>query len=220
MRTPIAFALCLLLLPATASAGVELTLLAGYRGGDLTFPIEARIDPRSLVIIDCITIPCLIADASTDDGDLLPTLILDVPISPAFMVEALLTRQDGDLRLGHFFGSEILFARETYESTTALVGLQRQWGERRVRPFASGGLGLTRFESSAVAYKRPIMEGDSPVRVDEEVLASSLAGGVKIDLASRLALRLEGRSYWHNLSERLGGTLQQLEASLGLTYRW
>lgn len=134
------------------------------------------------------------------------------------MVEVLFTEQDGD----HDFRStfEVIVERGSYEWTTAQVGLLRHWGEDRVRPFAAAALGASRFESTTQAYDRPFTPGIVPRPVDEEVLSGSLAGGVKVGLGRHLALRLEGRGWWHDLPERLDGALWQNEGSVGLTYRW
>lgn len=216
MRKLLTAFLGLLMLPSAGSgagAEPELTLAAGMRRGEVAFPTEARTP-----LIVCVTTPCILAEARTDDGEVNYSLILDVPFSRHWMVEALLTEQDGD----HEFRSSFspILDRATYESTTAQLGLLRHWGEGRLRPFAAGALGVTTFESTALAYDRPFFPGIVPTPVDEEVLSGSFAGGAKVDLGRRLALRLEGRAYWHDLPERLDGTLWQNEASVGLTYRW
>lgn len=214
MRTLLAVFVGLLLLPAAAGAGIELTLAGGHRTGEASFPIEARTP----VTINCVTTPCILAEARTGEGEVYYSLILDIPVSRRWMVEALLTEQDGDLELR----SRIVdvLHRETFELTTAQVGLLRHWGEGRVQPFATGALGVTQFESSAMAYERPLFPGISARPADEDVISGSLAAGLKTGLGRRIALRLEGRAYWHDLPARLGGTLWQPEASLGLTYRW
>lgn len=206
-------ALCLFVLPGGAGA-VELTLAAGPRWGEVGYPTES-----TTALILCITTPCAVAEASTEEGGSSLELILDVPVSGSWMIEGLLTRWDGDME----FRWDLQGApadRGTFESTTVMVGLLRHWGEGRWRPFATGALGATSFESSVPAYDRPFFPGILPRPVDEEVAAASLAGGVKGDLGRRLALRLEGRAYWHDFSDRLGGVRSQRQATVGLTYRW
>lgn len=200
--------------PVAASAGPQLTLSAGLRGGDLVFATEARSP-----LIVCVTTPCVLADVLTEDDQMRWTLILDVPISPRWMVEALYSEQDGD----HGFRSRsapIDPERGSYEWTTAQVGMLRHWGEGRLEPFAAAALGATSFESTVPAYDVPFFPGITPTPVDEDVLSGSLAGGVKVGLGGRFALRLEGRGWWYDFPARLGGSLWQSEASVGLTYRW
>lgn len=200
--------------PAAASAGPELTLSAGLRSGDLVFATEAESP-----FIVCITTPCVVADVLTENDQLRWTLILDVPISRHWAVEALYSEQDGD----HGFRSlvsPVLHERGSYEWTTAQVGMQRHWGEGRLRPFAAAALGATSFESTVPAYDVPFFPGITPTPVDDEVLSGSLAGGVKVDLGRHVALRLEGRGWWYDFPARLGSSLWQSEASVGLTYRW
>lgn len=201
------------LVPAAAGAGPELTLSAGLRSGEIAFTTEAY---SPLVV--CVTTPCVTADVLTEDEQARLTLILDVPFSPRWMVELLYTEQDGD----HDFRSDFpgIVERGSYEWATAQVGVLRHWGEGRLRPFAAGALGATQFESSVLAYDRPFFPGIVPTPVDEEVLSGSLAGGVKVGLGRHLDLRLEGRGWWHDLPERLDGSLWQGEGSVGLTYRW
>lgn len=219
--TAVLVALGALVMPAATRANVEITLTAGLRSGSTTFPIEARVDPSSPVGFACVTTPCLLADATTGDGEVEPSLIVDVPFSRRWAVEALLTRQDGRLSLSSSrVPPEVVLAPESWESTTAQLGLRRQWDGERLQPFAAGAVGRTWFESSSVAYDRPFFPGIAATRVDEDVFSTSVAGGVSIGLARHLALRLEARSFWHDLPERLGGTLQQTEAGVGITYRW
>ena len=201
------------LAPAVASTGPELTLSAGLRAGEIVFTTEAY---SPLVL--CITTPCVTADVLTEDQQGRLTLILDFPMSQRWMAELLYTTQDGD----HGFRSDFpdIVERGSYEWATAQVGVLRHWGEGRVRPFAAGALGASRFESSVPGYDRPFFPGIVPTPVDEEVLSGSLAGGVKIGLGRHLDLRLEGRGWWHDLPERLGGSLWQTEGGVGLTYRF
>ena len=202
------------LLPAAAVAGVEVTVAAGHRSGDAAFPIEAT-GP----LILCITTPCVLAEAHTEDDRLIPSLIVDVPVGGGWLVEGLLTWHDGDLELRSGFPPGAL-DRETFDATTLLVGAQRRWGDGRLRPFAAAAIGATTFESSARAYERPIFPGIVATPVDEDVPAASLAGGVLAELGARLAARLEARAFWHELPRRLGGALVQAELSVGLTYRF
>lgn len=202
------------LVPTAAAGAVELTLAAGARWGEVTYPTESTTP-----LIVCVTTPCVVADASTEEGGPHLSLILDLPVAGPWMIEGLVSRWEGDMDFRADFPGGIA-DRGTFESTTVLVGLLRQWEGSRWRPFATGALGMTAFESSVPAYDQPFFPGIVPRPVDEEVVAASLAGGVKTDLGRRLALRLEGRVYWHDLPDRLGGVRTQQEATVGLVYRW
>lgn len=201
--------------PAAGTSGVEIVLGAGYRFGDTDFPIEAK-GP----LIACVTTPCILANAATDDGEVIPSLTVDVPLGAGpWMIEALYTETDGDLELRSVFRPDDLL-RETYDSSTLLVGVLRSFGDGPIRPFAAAGLGVTRFEVSAPVYERPLFPGIVAGRVDEEVAVASLAGGVKMDLGPRWLARLEARAFFHDLPARAGGSLEQGELSVGLGYRF
>ena len=203
-----------LLAPAALHAGAEITLSSALRQGATTFPVEARTP----LAIACFTTPCILAEASTTEDELEPSLIVDVPISERWMFEGLLNRQDGNLRLVSVFP---LIDDHTFDLTTAQVGLLRHWGDGRWLPFAAFGVGATRFETNALVYDRPLFPGIVASPVDaEEVLSASLAGGVRAHFGRHVGLRLEARAYRHELPERLGGALDQTEASLGVSYRW
>ncbi|MDX1501241.1 MAG: outer membrane beta-barrel protein [Thermoanaerobaculia bacterium] len=221
MRSLLISSLALVLLvPAVAAAaqtsGPELTFGASVRWGQATFPVESTT-PH---LILCVTTPCVLADASTEEAEVTPTLILDVPLSPRWAVETLLTRHEGEME---FQASFPVSDHQSYDLTTLLVGLQRQWEGERVRPFVAGGVGYTwlEFGSGLQVYDRPIFPGIIPTFVDgAEGLATSLAAGVKVPISPRWAARIEGRVIWSDLPERLGGTLQQDEIGVGLTYRF
>lgn len=214
MRIVATVLLGLLLAPAVAGAGAEVTLSAGFRRGGTAFPIEART-PEPLF---CFTTPCILAEATTEDEELLYTVTVGVPITKRWMAELLLTEQDGDLALRSTRVS--LMEPEAFDSLTAQLGVVRSWGDGRIRPYVGGAVGGTQIESTALVYDRPLVTGASAFGVEEDVFSSSLATGLKAPLGRHLGLRLEGRAYWHALPERLGGTLRQNEGSLGLTYRW
>lgn len=214
MSRQVVVVLALLALAQIAEgAGPELTLSAGLRAGTVVFTSEAE---SSLIV--CVTTPCVTTEVRTEDDEGRLTLILDVPVTRRWMVELLLTEQDGD----HEFRSDdpSLVERGSYEWMTAQVGVLRQWGDGRVRPFVAGTLGGSRFESTVGAYDLPLSPGTFPTPVDEEVLSGTLVAGVKIGLSRHLDVRLEGRGWWHDFPVRLGGSLWQREGSVGLTYRW
>lgn len=197
------------LVSATAGAGVELTLTGGARWGE----VELLTEDYTLLIV-CVTTPCGLATGRAGDDGVLG-LVLDVPIAQGWMFEALLNRQDGNVV---FPGS--LLPRESYEATTAQVGVQRYWERERLTPFAAMGLGLTRWETTALVYRPPLFPGIVVQPFDEEVFSGSVAGGVKMPLDSRFGLRLEGRYYYLDLPAAAGGGLWQPEATAGLAWRF
>ncbi len=201
--------LTLTLAPAAAGAGVELTLTGGYRWGEAELLTE---DYTRLIL--CVTTPCAPAAGRAGDNTALG-LILDVPIARGWMFEALLNRQDG-----HVAFPGTLLPRESYESTTTQIGVQRYWERERWTPFVAVGLGVTRWETSALAYRPPLLPGIVVQPLDEEVFSGSIAGGVKLPLTSRFGLRLEGRYYHIDLPPAVGGSLGQTEATAGLTFRF
>ena len=215
MRSFALVVILLVLVSAVAAADVELTLMAGHRSGQAAYSIEA--DGAGVLIL-CVTVPCLLAEARTEKGETF-SLVVDVPISGQWMVEGLLTRQEGDLELSSAFPPEFLSA-ETFDLTTAQIGLLRHWREERLRPFVAGGVGVSRFQTSAGVYDRPPAPAVPSRSGDSDALSASLAAGLKATLSERLALRLEGRYLWHDVSDRLGGSLDQTEISLGLTARF
>ena len=212
-RLFVASALCFASFAPAAIAGTELTLSAGLRTGEVRFTTEATSP-----LIVCVTTPCVTADVSTEEEQMRLSLIVDVPVSPGWMVELLYTEQDGD----HEFRSDFpgIVERGSYEWTTVQAGALRQWGVGRLRPFAVAAFGATRFESVVPAYDRPFFPGIIAIPVDEEVLSGSLACGLKIELGRNIDLRLESRGWWHDFPDRLGGSLWQAEANVGLSYRW
>lgn len=207
-RLLIALAL-LSLVPAAAGAGMELTLTGGYRWGEAELLTE---DTTSLIV--CVTTPCVLATGRAGASEVVG-LILDVPIAPGWMFEALLNRQDGDV---DFPGTQL--PRETYESTTAQVGVQRYWERERWTPFAALGLGVTRWQTTALVYRPPLFPGIGVQRLDDEVFSGSIAGGVKVPLSARFGLRLEGRYYHIDLPHEVSGSFGQTEAAAGLTFRF
>lgn len=201
--------------PAAALAEAELTAVLGYRGGDSSFLVEADAP-----FIVCVTSPCIVADARTPESGVLG-LVLDVPIRQGWMFEALLNRQDADLRLASHPSNGTLRA-ESFELTTFQVGLQRRWEPVAggLEPFVAGGIGVARVESSGATLTRPIVPGDVGRRLGaEEGFSASLGGGARLALGERFGLRLEGRGYRADLPRELGGELVQVELSVGLSAR-
>jgi hypothetical protein len=206
MRPPVFLTLALTLLAAPARGGVELTAMAGYRSGELSYPI-------AIACIEIFPSPCPVG-ARSEEGEVFG-LVLDVPWSEEWAVEALVNHQETRLRFLH---SPLLppadrLADGELEVTRAYAGVRRQWPRPRLTPFVAAGVGLADFRVTRAP----------PVLVPEELrgarLSATLAAGFEIALQRRLGLRIEARGYWTGLPERAGGDLVQTDAAIGLSYR-
>ena len=160
-RSAGAFAVLVLLGHVTplAGQGIEIAPLGGYRiGGDL-FEIAAA---RPL------------------DNDGAPALgvVVDVPLHEGMQLEASFSHQQLDV-LGPF---QPLQPPSTWRISVDQwqVGGLQEYGGAKVRPFATGLVGLTRYA----------MEADSEVR-----FMVSAGGGVKIFPVPHLGVRLDGRVF-------------------------
>ena len=160
-RGAIAFAVIVLLVRATplTAQGIEIAPLGGYRiGGDL-FEIAAA---RPL------------------DNDGAPALgvVVDVPLHDGMQLEASFSHQQLDV-LGTVQPLQPPTTWRISVDQWQVGGLQ-EYGGPKVRPFATGLLGLTRYA----------LEADSEVR-----FMISAGGGVKIFPVSNLGVRLDGRVF-------------------------
>ncbi len=205
------------LLPAAALAQAELSALVGYRGGDAAFLVEADAP-----LVDCLLPPCVVAEARTPESEVVG-LVLDLPLADGWMAEALINRQQANLRLAlpAAFAVDRVGA-ERFELTTLQVGLLHRWQPVAggLEPFVAGGVGLARVESSAAVLARPVRPGEPGRRLAaDEVFAASLGGGARLALGRRFGLRFEGRGYRTELPAELGGALVQFELAAGLTAR-
>lgn len=213
-RVPIGLLLGALLAGA-AAAQVELAGVLGYRGGDRSFPVEARTPG-----IACLIPPCVVAEASTPESEVLG-LMLDVPVADGWALEALVNRQDADLRLATGLAPEAGKTEpESFELITLQVGAMRRWEGGALTPFVAAGIGVARVETSALVLTRPPVVGEPGRRRDaSEGLSLSLGGGARQALGPRWGLRYEARAYWTDLPAELGGELVQIEVGLGLAVR-
>ena len=146
--------------PALAQPA-EVSVLGGYRfGGSL---VEAAAPHR----VD-------------SDGAPAIGIVFDLPVSEGFQFEALFTHQQESVVLVPIDG----FAPSTRYSTSIdhwqAGGLQELEGSRRVRPFLTGMLGLTRYG----------VEADHAIR-----FTVGGGGGVKMFPRSRVGVRLDGRVF-------------------------
>ena len=156
-----AFVVIVLLVRVTplGAQGIEIAPLGGYRiGGDL-FEIAAG---RPL----------------DDDGAPALGVVVDVPLNEGIQVEASFSHQQLDV-LGTFLPSQPTPTWRISVDQWQVGGLQ-EYGGAKVRPFATGLLGLTRYA----------MEADSEVR-----FMVSAGGGVKIFPVPHLGIRLDGRVF-------------------------
>lgn len=147
--------------------------------------------------------------------------MLDVPIASGWMLEALLNRQEGDLRLAAELPPEVgPLKAESFELTTLLAGVQRRWQRGELVPFVVVAIGVARAESSARILTGPIQPGESGRRLGtSEGLALSLGTGARLALDDRWGLRFEARAQLSDLPSELGGQLVQLEIGVGLSTR-
>jgi hypothetical protein len=147
---------------ASASAQpAEVSVLGGYRFGGGVFEAAAphRID---------------------SDGAPAIGIVFDLPVSEGFQFEALFSHQQASVVLVPLDG----FAPSARYSTSVdhwqAGALQELEGGRRVRPFLTGMLGLTRYA----------VEADHTIR-----FTLGGGGGVKVFPRSRVGVRLDGRVF-------------------------
>ena len=201
------------LVPGVAAAQAELSAVLGYRTGDSSFLVEADATG-----IACLVPPCVVAEARTPESEAL-TLVLDLPLRPGWMLEALLSRQDAGLELEAGLPPEAgPIAPESFELTIFQLGVSRRWQRDRLVPFVAVGIGIARAESSAAILSPPIEPAEPGRRLGaREGLSASVGGGVRRAIDSRWGLRFEARAYWSDLPAELGGDLVQTEVGVGLS---
>jgi len=103
-------------------------------------------------------------------------LALDVPVQNGLQVEGFFTHQEGDVVAGAASLGPIGVQRTTVQHW--MGGALQEFGGDRVRPFATGMLGLTRYAGG----------GDSEIR-----FTVSGGGGAKLFGTQHIGLRLDGR---------------------------
>jgi len=139
--------------------GVEVAPFGGYRFGGDFFEIVA---------------------GRPVDADGAPALgvVLDVPLSNGFQIEALFTHQHADVSVSLRPWSAPARWRDSIDHWEG-GGLQ-ELDEGQVRPFLTGMLGLTRYAA----------QGDNEIR-----FTIGAGGGVKLFPSSRVGARLDGRLF-------------------------
>ena len=186
------------------SAGVELTIFAGYRSGGSFNPVDS---------FDEIFEPRL----EVEDGDVLGAA-LGIPLTNNLAIELLYSQQDTEL-----FVDAGLFRPQDKISdldvTYAHAGLQYQWTPGQLRPFVGFGLGLARLDPKGTDLDT------------EAAFSGNVNGGVKVFISDHLGIRLDGRVYFADL-ERFRGDhcsfcddyqdddLYQAEANVGVIFKF
>jgi hypothetical protein len=139
--------------------GIEIAPLGGYRfGGDL-FEIAA-------------------ARPLDNDGAPAVGVVVDVPLQEGLQIEASFSHQQLDV-LGPLQPFQPAATWRIAVDQWQVGGLQ-EYGGRKIRPFATGLLGLTRYA----------LEADSEMR-----FMVAAGGGVKIFPVPHLGVRLDGRVF-------------------------
>jgi hypothetical protein len=137
--------------------GIEITPFGGYRFGNDFFE--------------------LITGQPVDtDGTPAVGAVVDVPLGEGLQVEALFTHQDAHVTVAN--GPLGVPSRWKVSVDHFQGGALQEYANGRVRPFATGTLGLTRYAG----------EGDSEMR-----FSIGAGGGVKLFPVSRIGVRLNGQ---------------------------
>ena len=137
--------------------GIEITPFGGYRfGGDFFELIAGR-------------------PVDTDGAPAIGAIV-DVPLGEGLQVEGLFTHQDAHVEMESGSFGPLRHAKVTVDHFQG--GALQEYQDGRVRPFATGMLGLTRYAG----------EGDSEIR-----FSLSAGGGVKLFATENIGLRLNGQ---------------------------
>ena len=149
---------CALATPSPLLAqGIEITPFGGYRfGGDFFEIIAGR-------------------PVDTDGAPAIGAIV-DVPLGGGLQVEGLFTHQNAHVEMES--GSFGPLRRATVTVDHFQGGALQEYQDGRVRPFATGTLGLTRYAG----------EGDSEIR-----FSVAAGGGVKLFATENVGLRLNGQ---------------------------
>lgn len=140
----------------TQAQGVEITPFGGYRFGGDFFEIVT-------------------GQPVDTDGAPAVGAIVDIPLGNGFQIEGLFTHQETHVTVQTPFGPSARW-RVTVDHFQG--GALQEYSEGRVRPFAIGTLGLTRYAGG----------GDSEMR-----FSLGAGGGVKLFPTSRVGVRLNGQ---------------------------
>lgn len=218
---------CLLLIALGAGVGpapaqaleLEVTPFVGYRSDGY----EAQQDVVCAAIFESCTL-----ESASDDGTAVG-LVVGAGLWPGWQVELLASRQKADLDArvelvplpsGTPVAVEAFTETVDREVGHLQVGLARTWGQGTVRPFVGAAAGISRIEIDAVEPDPRSFALYAVQDSSEDAFSASLGGGVKVDLARHVGLRLEGRAWWVDLGEDAGGDFTQLDAAAGLAFHW
>ena len=137
--------------------GIEITPFGGYRfGGDFFELIAGR-------------------PVDTDGAPAIGAIV-DVPLGDGLQVEGLFTHQDAHVEMESGPFGPLRRAKVTVDHFQG--GALQEYQDGRVRPFATGMLGLTRYAG----------EGDSEIR-----FSLGAGGGVKLFATENIGVRLNGQ---------------------------
>ncbi|MGB7972172.1 MAG: porin family protein, partial [Candidatus Deferrimicrobiaceae bacterium] len=167
LAVPLVALLVFLPAPAQADWGMEITPFAGFRiGGSFTDNTTGL-------------------DLDVDDGGSFG-LILGLPATHESDYELFYSFQKTTLQGEGLFAGEPLFDLTIHYLH---IGGTYLFSGEKVRPFISGGIGLTYFSP------------DAPGLDSEIDFSLSLGGGVKIPISKKVGLRIEGRGFLTILPE-------------------
>jgi hypothetical protein len=137
--------------------GIEITPFGGYRfGGDFFELIAGR-------------------PVDTDGAPAIGAIV-DVPLGEGLQVEGLFTHQDAHVEMESGSFGPLRRAKVTVDHFQG--GALQEYQDGRIRPFATGMLGLTRYAG----------EGDSEIR-----FSLGAGGGVKLFATENIGVRLNGQ---------------------------
>lgn len=189
-----------------AGAGFELTPTVSYRSSDY--------ECTGSTVLNVVAPPCGIGVRSeAEDGEAFG-VVAGFEVAPGWAIEVLANREETELDVRALPGFLFLFppTNADFTVTHLQVGVARTWGEGTLQPFAGIAAGVTQAEAEHPDQHH--------VEFDEDAPSASAGGGVKIGFNDRLGLRLEGRVYWVDLPEEVGGDFVETDLGAGLIVRF
>ena len=182
-----------------AQPHVEVTGVGGYRTGSVQ-------EFSTGIVCIAITASCP-SVARGDDGGIVG-IGVNVALTPNVAVETLVTRQRSSLTFTSAPEPSSLFD-EDFSHTLVQGGLAYRWDARPVTPFVAAGLGVSRLSL-----------GETLFDIAETSLSAYAAGGALWWINRRVALRIEARHSWIDLSDEVGGGFRTVDLTVGLTGVW
>jgi hypothetical protein len=170
--TKLAFALCLLALPATA-----------WADGDYRFELTPQVSYHFGGTFDANSSSPAATDSLKLDNGVVYGLTFDIPLSNNLQVELLANTQKSDLFTdGGIFGPDI--KRISADVSYAHIGLLVQFGRPAVTPYFVTSLGVTRIDPNF------------PGAGADDQFSASFGAGVKVFFTPFIGMRFEGRAFW------------------------